>query len=78
MELAYVVAEISKSPSPHKVAHAEQLTTFVDVTSSLPFEVAGHYLTKTLRYLSHLILVSVVDIAILPNNDVTAQQNQID
>lgn len=35
------------------------------------------YHTKTLRSLSHMFLVTVVDTTVLPNNELTAQ-NQID
>lgn len=41
-------------------------------------KVTGHYLTKTLRGPSHLFLVSIVEITVLQNSEITAQQNQID
>jgi hypothetical protein len=41
-------------------------------------EVNDWYLTKTLRGLSHLHLVTIIDTTVLPNNEITAQQNQID
>jgi hypothetical protein len=42
------------------------------------FEVTDHYLTKRVRGLSHLYLVIIVNITVLPNIELTAQQNQID
>jgi hypothetical protein len=41
------------------------------------FEVTDCYLTKTLRGHSHLISVTVVDIIVLPNNELTAQQVKV-
>jgi hypothetical protein len=42
------------------------------------FELTDHYLTKTLRGLSPLLLMPIVDTRALPNNELTAEQNQID
>jgi len=36
------------------------------------------YLTKTLKGLSHLFLVAIVDTTVLPTNELAAQWNQID
>jgi len=40
------------------------------------FVVPDRYLTKTLKSLSHLLLVTIVDTTILPNIEITAQQKQ--
>jgi hypothetical protein len=42
------------------------------------FELTDHYFTKTLRGLIPLLLMAIVDISALPNNELTAEQNQID
>jgi hypothetical protein len=41
------------------------------------FEVNDRYLTKTLMGFSHLLLETFVDTTVLPNNELTVQQNQI-
>lgn len=40
------------------------------------FEVTGSYLTKALRGISHMFLVTIFVITALPNNDLTGQQTQ--
>jgi hypothetical protein len=42
------------------------------------FEVTNRHLTKMLRGHSHLLLVTTVDTTTLLNNELGAQQNQID
>jgi hypothetical protein len=42
------------------------------------FELTDYYLTKTLRCLIPLLLMPIVDTRALPNNELTAEQNQID
>jgi hypothetical protein len=42
------------------------------------FELTDHCLTKTLRGLSPLLLMPIVDTRAIPNSELTAEQNQID
>jgi len=41
------------------------------------FEVSDRYLTKPFRSLNHLLLVTIVDTPVLPNNEFTAQKTKL-
>jgi hypothetical protein len=69
---------ISKFPL-QKLGGTRRISNFYQLWgATYSFEVTDCYVTKMLGSLGHLFLVTIVDTTVLPNNELTAQQNQTD